>query len=344
MECINPAHARSLLASGGRHRGQHGRADARRSGRIAIHQRHYPRHDAAQSGDVRERHNEEHRRHDLDAGGRYQAGAVGDSDPFASVRQLLASGDAIAPGQSKTFTFNMTAPATPNTYLTDWQMLREGVAWFGEIYSKNVTVQGFQPITYSDTFTNNAGVLNGLRDRSRRSHLGGAESAGQRLKSHPHRRHVAHPGQYPDRNQRQQPAFPSRLTLRDNDSGSIMIGLPGALLGSLDLTNGSLYLEVARNGDCNVCSVTGGVITTISALGTLPGWVINSTHTFEFIYHISPKTFDVKMDGSVIATGVSVGTFVPTLQFAAIQGKRLNDTLFFASGDADFDNFVATIN
>ena len=131
---------------------------------------------------------------------------------------------------------------------------------------------------------------------------------------------------------------------RDNVSGSIMIGLPGVSLGSMDLTNGSLYLDVARNGDYNVRSVTGGVITTIFAGGTIPGWVINSTHTFEFIYHISPKTVDVKMDGAALVSGVSVGTFVPTLQFAAFQGKRLNDTLLFASGDADFDNFVTVVN
>lgn len=62
----------------------------------------------------------------------YRLGAGGDSDPFAAARQYLAPGDSIAPGQSKTFTFTMTSPATPGCYCTDWQMVRDGYAWFGQ--------------------------------------------------------------------------------------------------------------------------------------------------------------------------------------------------------------------
>jgi hypothetical protein len=69
----------------------------------------------------------------------YKLGAVGDTDPFAAARQLLAPSDAIAPGQQKTFTFAFTAP-TPGSYATHWQMLREGVAWFGQELSQQVTV------------------------------------------------------------------------------------------------------------------------------------------------------------------------------------------------------------
>ena len=47
-------------------------------------------------------------------------------------RIVLASGESIAPGASKTFTFNVKAPATPGTYNFQWQMLREGVEWFGD--------------------------------------------------------------------------------------------------------------------------------------------------------------------------------------------------------------------
>jgi hypothetical protein len=71
----------------------------------------------------------------------YKLGAVGNSDPFASPRVLLDSGDSIGPGQSKTFTFTMTAPTTPGKYVTDWRMVREGVAWFGPTLAVQVTVQ-----------------------------------------------------------------------------------------------------------------------------------------------------------------------------------------------------------
>ena len=37
----------------------------------------------------------------------------------------------VSPGQSVTFNFNITAPTTAGTYNFQWQMLQEGVAWFG---------------------------------------------------------------------------------------------------------------------------------------------------------------------------------------------------------------------
>ena len=70
----------------------------------------------------------------------YKLGAVGNTDPFAAPRQLLAPSDAISPGQQKTFTFAFTAPSSPGSYATHWQMLREGVAWFGQELSQQVTV------------------------------------------------------------------------------------------------------------------------------------------------------------------------------------------------------------
>ncbi|MBP5717980.1 MAG: right-handed parallel beta-helix repeat-containing protein, partial [Abditibacteriota bacterium] len=60
------------------------------------------------------------------------------SDPFAVTRQGLPG--EIMPGQTCTFTFNMTAPSNPGVYTTDWQMLREGATWFGDKLSKKVTV------------------------------------------------------------------------------------------------------------------------------------------------------------------------------------------------------------
>ncbi len=46
--------------------------------------------------------------------------------------------------QNKTFTFTVTAPLTPNRYNFQWQMLKEGVQWFGD-YSTNVRVNVIAP-------------------------------------------------------------------------------------------------------------------------------------------------------------------------------------------------------
>jgi hypothetical protein len=80
------------------------------------------------------------------AAANYKLGAPGDSDPFAPARLLLAAGDSVAPGQQTRFTFALTAPATPGVYTTHWQMLREGVAWFGAIASQAVTVAAAPPV------------------------------------------------------------------------------------------------------------------------------------------------------------------------------------------------------
>ena len=75
----------------------------------------------------------------------YKLGAPGDADSFAAPRQLLAPGESVAPGQEKTFAFDFQAPAHAGTYLTQWQMLREGVAWFGDVASRQVAVTAAPP-------------------------------------------------------------------------------------------------------------------------------------------------------------------------------------------------------
>jgi hypothetical protein len=71
----------------------------------------------------------------------YKLGAVDGSDSFTTkTRQLLGSSDSITTGQSKTFTFTITAPPAAGSYITDWQMLREGVKWFGDKLTRSVTV------------------------------------------------------------------------------------------------------------------------------------------------------------------------------------------------------------
>ncbi len=65
----------------------------------------------------------------------------------------LAAGESIAPGQSKTFVVNATAPSTTGTYGFQWRMVREGVNWFGPSTPNatiNVTASSSPPPEYDD--------------------------------------------------------------------------------------------------------------------------------------------------------------------------------------------------
>jgi hypothetical protein len=53
-------------------------------------------------------------------------------------RVELNSGESIAPNNTKTFNFNITAPSNPGTYNFQWQMLQEQIEWFGD---KTLNVQ-----------------------------------------------------------------------------------------------------------------------------------------------------------------------------------------------------------
>jgi hypothetical protein len=77
------------------------------------------------------------------------------SNPIWGGRISLASGETIASGQTKTFTFSVKAPTAPGTYNFQWRMLQEGVTWFGQT-STNVAVTvaaGSYPGTYNITVT-----------------------------------------------------------------------------------------------------------------------------------------------------------------------------------------------
>ncbi|HXG65219.1 MAG TPA: NBR1-Ig-like domain-containing protein [Blastocatellia bacterium] len=50
-----------------------------------------------------------------------------------------ASVSSVPPGANVTFTFTVTAPATPGTYNFQWRMVQEFIEWFGE-FSQNVSV------------------------------------------------------------------------------------------------------------------------------------------------------------------------------------------------------------
>lgn len=67
----------------------------------------------------------------------FRLGAVDDSDPFASTRQTISG--TVIPGQTYTFTFNMTFLGT-GYQTTDWRMVRDGVTWFGDTLTKTVYV------------------------------------------------------------------------------------------------------------------------------------------------------------------------------------------------------------
>ena len=68
------------------------------------------------------------------AAGGYKLGTQNPQDNTlwtGSTRVYLAAGESIAPGQTKTFTFNITAPSTNGSYNFQWRMVHEGIAWFG---------------------------------------------------------------------------------------------------------------------------------------------------------------------------------------------------------------------
>lgn len=67
-------------------------------------------------------------------------GGVGDYDPLAHARQVIDDGRTIYEGQIYTFQFQMTAPLTTGTYRTDWRMVHDGYAWFGDVLTLDVEV------------------------------------------------------------------------------------------------------------------------------------------------------------------------------------------------------------
>jgi N-acetylmuramoyl-L-alanine amidase len=76
----------------------------------------------------------------------FRLGAVGDSDPFTTTTRYNVGAE-IPPGQTKTFTITLKAPTTPGTYITDWQMVREGLTWFGPKVSQSIQVVDTQAPT-----------------------------------------------------------------------------------------------------------------------------------------------------------------------------------------------------
>lgn len=68
-----------------------------------------------------------------------------DNGTWGLGRVALASD--VAPGQTATFNFTITAPSTPGSYIFEWQMLQEGVAWFGDhTTTVGITVSAPPPV------------------------------------------------------------------------------------------------------------------------------------------------------------------------------------------------------
>jgi len=77
-------------------------------------------------------------------GSNIRLGAVGegagDAAKFTSTRIFLPEGTKVAPGGTYTFAYTLKAPASTGTYNPQYQMVRDGVAWYGDTVSKSVTV------------------------------------------------------------------------------------------------------------------------------------------------------------------------------------------------------------
>jgi polysaccharide biosynthesis protein PslG len=79
----------------------------------------------------------------------YRLAAGDDADPLAAPRHDLDAGDAVAPGETRTFAFDLVAPATETLagqpLVSDWRMLREGLWRFGETARAAVAVSASPP-------------------------------------------------------------------------------------------------------------------------------------------------------------------------------------------------------
>ncbi|MDB5963178.1 MAG: hypothetical protein JWP59_4472, partial [Massilia sp.] len=73
--------------------------------------------------------------------------ALGSQNPIDNVTwsgaRVGMAGD-VAPGQTATFTFQVIAPSTPGNYNFQWQMVQDGVEWFGAM-STNLVINVVAP-------------------------------------------------------------------------------------------------------------------------------------------------------------------------------------------------------
>ena len=58
-------------------------------------------------------------------------------------------------GRTIAFHLQVTAPSTTGVYETNWKMLQENVAWFGETLTKSITVTTDAPLAIEDVSSQN---------------------------------------------------------------------------------------------------------------------------------------------------------------------------------------------
>jgi hypothetical protein len=96
----------------------------------------------------------------------YKLGSVDPEDnmTWGTNRVELEAGETIAPGQSKIFNFDITAPTDKNIYRIQWKMIQDGNAFFGE-KTENTLINVGSPSFFLDdcdalTAWNSSGNLN----------------------------------------------------------------------------------------------------------------------------------------------------------------------------------------
>lgn len=95
------------------------------------------------------------------ASGNYKLGSQNPQDTNAwGLNRVAIPGSLAAPGVNVPFSFTITAPATPGTYNFQWQMVQEGVGWFGaKSTNVAVTVTGAAPPPPTGPLTDGAPSL-----------------------------------------------------------------------------------------------------------------------------------------------------------------------------------------
>lgn len=73
-----------------------------------------------------------------------------DNTTWGVHRVPLDDGETIAPGATKTFTFDATVPATENVYNFRWRMMQEGVNWFGDLTENRLVNVTDNPVFLDD--------------------------------------------------------------------------------------------------------------------------------------------------------------------------------------------------
>jgi hypothetical protein len=75
----------------------------------------------------------------------FKLGAVDDADPLGPGRIDLADGDVVEPGETHDFSIPLLGPDATGELTSDWQMVHEGVQWFGDVQTAAVVVDCVPP-------------------------------------------------------------------------------------------------------------------------------------------------------------------------------------------------------